>query len=404
MPSVNQEDEFTEVTHKRKKRKATSSSTLPSTLQRTRPSEQPPETQTRPKPSTYKNTIPVIFSGIDAKFQNWRSIMGELRQHHPSLKIFQIKELARGGLLVVGDSPQDAVNLQNETKMKAALGKNVRISLPKAYQIMQKQSKCLAVKGVPTDITETDFKEFLDLNKICYAKAECLKSKDGRVLPIFQLELSDPAEAEALLAQNLMCNVTGIVYKVEESRQPVSIRQCFNCQCFGHSAQNCKSKQKCVICGENHSHKECPKKEAKQPKCANCSGPHVASYKRCPEYKKQAFRQHVVNNQKTYATAVSQKTHPQPKIKTFQFTAENLTKFVANVAIQIAQPQVCHPNPKQDMLDLKSSMCRKVSNVAKTILGISITGKELFESIGSLSAPAPPQALYLYEHKSELGL
>ena len=118
------------------------------------------------------------------------------------------------------------------------------------------------VKGVPTDITDEDFKEFLDLNKISYAKAEHYKSKkDGRVLPIFQLELSDPAEAEALLSQNLMCNVTGIVYKVEEFRQPVSVRQCFNCQCFGHSTQNCKSKQNCVICGENHSHKRCPKKE-----------------------------------------------------------------------------------------------------------------------------------------------
>ena len=48
-----------------------------------------------------------------------------------------------------------------------------------------------------------------------------------------------------------------------------------------------------------------PKKEAKQPKCANCSGPHVASYKGCPEYKKQAFRKHVVNHQKSYAVVVS---------------------------------------------------------------------------------------------------
>ena len=193
-----------------------------------------------------------------------------------------------------------------------------------------------------------------------------------------------------------MCNVTGIVQKVEEFRQPVSVRQCFNCQCFGHSAQNCKSKQKCVICGENHSHKGCPKKEAKQPKCANCSGPHVASYEGCPEYKKQAFRQHVVNHQKSYAAVVSQNSHSQPKnTQTFQFTAEQLTKFVANVAIQIAQPQVCYPNPKQDMLDLKSSMCRKVSNVAKTLLGVTVTGKELFESIGSLSALLPPGPLPL---------
>ena len=285
MSSANQEGEFTEVHRKREKRKTSSSPTLPSTLQRTRSSELPPETPTRPKTSSYKNQIPVILSGIDEKFQTWRQVMGELRQHHPSLRISMVKALKKGDLLVVGDSPQ-----------------------------------------------------------------------------------------------------------VEEFRQPVSVRRCFNCQCFGHSAQNCKSKQKCVICGENHSHKGCPQKEAKQPKCANCSGPHVASYKGCPEYKKQAFRQHVVNHQKSYAAAVSQNSHSQPKnTQTFQFTAEQLTKFVANVAIQIAQPQVCYPNPKQDMLDLKSSMCRKVFNVAKTILGVNVTGKELFESIGSLSAPAPPR-------------
>ena len=147
-----------------------------------------------------------------------------------------------------------------------------------------------------------------------------------------------------------------------------------------------------------------PKKEAKQPKCANCSGPHVASYKGCPEYKKQAFRQHVVNHQKSYAAVVGQNALPQPKTtQMFQFTAEQLTKFVANVAIQIAQPQVCYPNPKQDMLNLKSSMCRKVSTVAKTILCVNITGKELFESIGCLSAPAPPRPFTFTSTQVNLG-
>ena len=156
--------------------------------------------------------------------------MSKLRHHHPSLKISKVKALAKGDLLAVGDSLQDALILQTESKIKAALGKNVRVSLPKAYQITQKKNKCLAVKGVSTDITANEFKEFLDLNKITYTKAERLKSKkDGRVLPIFQLEISDLAEAEALLSQNLVCNVTGIVYKVEEFRQPVSVWQCFNC-------------------------------------------------------------------------------------------------------------------------------------------------------------------------------
>ena len=175
--------------------------------------------------------------------------------------------------------------------MKAALGKNVKVSLPKAYQTSKSQNKILEIKGVPTDITENELKEFLDLNKINYAKAERLNSKkDGRVLPIFQLEITDPDEAEALLSQNLMCNVTGIIYKVEDFRQPVSVTQCFNCQSFGHSAKNCRSKQKYLICGESHSHHGCSNKEARKPKYANCSGPNVASYKGYPEYKKQAFR------------------------------------------------------------------------------------------------------------------
>ena len=280
--------------------------------------------------------------------------------------------------------------LQSETKMKAALGQKVKISLPKAFQTNKVSTRSLAAKGVPTDITEADFKEFLDLNKISYTKAERLKSKkDGRVLPIFQLQITDPDEAEALLSQNLACNVTGIVYKVEEFRAPISVWQCYNCQCFGHSAKTCRSKQKCLICGENHSHNGCPSRESTKPTCANCNGPHVASYKVCLEHKKQAFRQHVVNNQKSYASVVSQNTLSQPKPnQTFTFTAEQLTKFVANVVIQIAQPQVCYPNPKQDTLDLKSSMCHKVSQTAKNILRFDITGKDLFESIGSLSAPA----------------
>ena len=167
--------------------------------------------------------------------------------------------------------------------------------------------------------------------------------------------------------------------------------QCYNCQCFGHSAKTCRSKQTFLICGENHSHKGCQSRESRKPTCANCNGPHVASYKGCLQYKKQAFGQHVVKNQKSYASAVNQNTLSQPKTtQTFTFTAEQLTKFVANVVIQVAQPQMCYPNPKQNTPDLKSSMCRKVSDAAKTILKIDITGKNLFESIGPLSAPAPP--------------
>ena len=153
-----------------------------------------------------------MLIGVDEKFKNWRSLIGEWRQFHPSLKISQIKELPKGNFVVIGDSVRDVVILQSESKMKAALGKNVKVSLPKAFQTSKVRTKSLPIKGVPTDILDTEFLEFLDLNKICYAKAEGLKSKkDGRVLPIFQLEIKDPTKAEPILSHNLVCQVTSKV-------------------------------------------------------------------------------------------------------------------------------------------------------------------------------------------------
>ena len=63
--------------------------------------------------------------------------------------------------------------------------------------------------------------------------------------------------------------------------------------------------------------------------------------------------------------------------------------FVANVAIQVAQPQVCYINSSQDAIDKKSSMCRRASEAAKTHLGVDIAGSSLFDAIGHLLPPAP---------------
>ena len=53
---------------------------------------------------------------------------------------------------------QDIIILQSESKMKAALGKNAKISLSKAFKASKVQTKSLAIKGVPTDITDTVYR------------------------------------------------------------------------------------------------------------------------------------------------------------------------------------------------------------------------------------------------------
>ena len=70
---------------KEKERKASGSPSLPPASQPTTP------------PSTYKNRSPLIATGIDPKFNTSIRIMSELRQYHPSLKVFQIKQSQKAG-------------------------------------------------------------------------------------------------------------------------------------------------------------------------------------------------------------------------------------------------------------------------------------------------------------------
>ena len=149
-------------------------------------------------------------------------------------------------------------------------------------------------------------------------------------------------KAEALISGGLICQRTGIIFKVEEFRITLSIQQCFKCHGFGHKAPNCIKNEKCVVCGEAHSHKNCPNKEKTKPKYANCRGPHVANYRGCHAYKDQAFRQHVVHNQISYASIVKQASPPPPN-NAFNFTAEQIVSLVTKMWSYKLLSQNCVP-------------------------------------------------------------
>ena len=55
------------------------------------------------------------------------------------------------------------------------------------------------------------------------------------------------------------------------------------------------------------------------------------------------FRQHVADSQNLYASILRQNSAPpRPQDEIFTFLAAQLVNFEANVAIQVAQPQVCY--------------------------------------------------------------
>ena len=245
-----------------KKRKSSGSPSLPPVSQPTTP------------PSNYKKKTPLIATGIDPKFNSPIKIMSELRQYHPNLRVFQIKQ-TKNGWIFIGDTPKDFAILQSEPKMQQVFGPKVKMSLPKSYHSADaKKDKILVFKGVSNKISLEDFKQLLDFNKITHAEAERMKSKrTGRDLPFIKVKCDNPKQAEALISGGLICQKTGIIFKVEEFRITPSIQQCFKCQGFGHKAQNCTKKQKCVVCGEAHSHKDCPNKNKKHQTVQTVGGP-----------------------------------------------------------------------------------------------------------------------------------
>ena len=74
------EDSFTLVKGGRQAKKRGASTTSPS------------NTPARPKPSSLQNTIPVILSDVDPKFNTKVKFMSELKQFHPNIKVSKVSE------------------------------------------------------------------------------------------------------------------------------------------------------------------------------------------------------------------------------------------------------------------------------------------------------------------------
>ena len=123
------------------------------------------------------------------------------------------------------------------------------------------------------------------------------------------------------------------------------------------------------MCGEAHSHKNCPNKGERSPKCANCRGPHVANYRGCPAYKDQAFTQHVVQNQVSYASILKQ-TSPLPPSNTFNFTTDQIVSLVTNVVIQVALPQLCTKNLPEKQGQAKSDLSKQIESSSQSFYGL----------------------------------
>ena len=99
------------------------------------------------------------------------------------------------------------------------------------------------------------------------------------------VKVATKEDAEKLLRSDSVTLGGGgiMVSPFEERRTPVA---CFRCRRFGHRARDCLWPEACDMCGQE-GHLQC---EATNLCCVNCHGPHRASHRECPEYRKEKTR------------------------------------------------------------------------------------------------------------------
>ncbi|GFT98585.1 uncharacterized protein TNCV_2820911 [Trichonephila clavipes] len=112
------------------------------------------------------------------------------------------------------------------------------------------------------------------------------------------------------------------------------ITQCFNCNNFFHTAENCHLKPRCLKCGKEHITRQCPIKERQDnPFCINClEYGHSACYTKFPKPEKgsplsanKTFESYVRGEGVSFANVVS----GPPVAKLTEKTNENSNNKVS---------------------------------------------------------------------------
>ena len=84
-------------------------------------------------------------------------------------------------------------------------------------------------------------------------------------------------------------------YAITERYMPQSqIKQCFNCQAYGHKAMVCTKPARCGRCAGPHKTKEC---QSETIKCVNCKDSHCAWFRECPVRQRKREQGELLRNQ-----------------------------------------------------------------------------------------------------------
>ena len=170
------------------------------------------------------------------------------------------------------------------------------------------------MKGIPPNVSETEI--LTELNKLNVQVIRVTQiTKIDKVTrniltkyPIFIITFAPGTDVHKIIHINKLCHC---LVKWEKFKNSRPVKQCFNCQSFGHSSNYCGRPPRCVKCNQPHATKDCTKPAGAPPTCVNCNGDHPANFTGCPQYQLQLQSTYRSAHQQLRQVNKPQTTSPQ---------------------------------------------------------------------------------------------
>lgn len=223
--------------------------------------------------------IPVVFKAIGTTRTFWNirasQVSREIEEAVGDNVINQ--KINRAGFLCVNVATAgDAVKLLNLRKLG---GVDVETVIPSMY--LRHEAK---IRGVPYHFTNEQLTQYFSHAGVVSARRQLTVKRlhDGSFEEYPRSSVVLAFKPDATLPKTLELGPDRFIVE-EYIEAPM---QCFKCLRFGHTARNCVSVSRCKNCGARYCQEEC---ERKTPLCANCFGPHQATYVGCPRRREVAF-------------------------------------------------------------------------------------------------------------------
>jgi len=244
-----------------------------------------------------------------------RAIAQSENEHIVSLKIMSANQLKSGDLSIRTATNSEMQLLRQFTEdWTPRIGNGTSVRNP-TYGVL--------VHGIRTSTMDTDkFEETRDAilqdNKPFIPTADIkyigwlTRKAPTKAMSSIIIEFTKPEDANKIIDEGLVWQ--GEMCQSERYERQCRLKQCFQCQKYGHIGTQCKTTETCGYCAQGHRSGDCPSKtgQAAPRKCANCQGAHEAWSQQCPTRKEELARTKIAyaNRIRYHPTAATRNETP----------------------------------------------------------------------------------------------